>query len=483
VTTCIRRLGTTVATGLLTGCVLLGFSLPALASGGTAASTPQGQLTVLTPYVHPGDQVRWSATGLPADATLDIDWQTVTGQWNVFGPNLGDKTASPIVAPVSYTFGSEQVGTVQTSASGTASGSFPVPTGFGGMHNFQLTDQGGNAVAVGSVIEAISAKIATLSVPQGDLFHLKVQGLAYGAEGAEYGVLYDNHYMGFISGVTTDGTAEFTVRAEGVGTHQISLRAGAVEGPYLNEQEGPYAYLPRYYWTVQVTPATPTTVVDPEPATVVPAGTDLTVTPTSGVVGSTFTLQGHGLPANATLDVQWNTMSGNRVTSSMYQAATVDLASVTTDANGSFTWSGTVPDDLGGPPHEIDLMQGTTKVGSAEFRIMPQFVGVSPNPAKVGSMLVVHLTGVGWTQYDNIYAVDYDNAFMGYACGFNSHGDVHIHVPAIGAPGYHFIDIYPSPYMGSTNLPNWYGMPQLTYAQDHPGDTLPAFHVVIDVTK
>jgi hypothetical protein len=71
---------------------------------------------------------------------------------------------------------------------------------------------------------------------------------------------------------------------------------------------------------------------------------------------------------------------------------------------------------------------------------------------------------------------------MGYACGFNSHGDVHIQIPAVGGPGYHFIDIYPSPYMSKHLLPNWYGMPQLTYLQDHPGDSLPAFHLVVRVT-
>ena len=467
-----------LAAALLGAVSLAGFSLPAFAADSTT-SVPQGQLTVLTPYVYPGDKIQWTATGLPASTTLELDWQTVSGHWVVDGPDLGTSTEKPVV----YSYGSEKIGSVTSSATGTASGSFPVPAGFGGMHNFELNEADGTTVAVGSVIESIGATISSTSVPQGDLFHVTVKGLAYGAEGAEYGVLYDNHYMGFISGVTTDGTATFSVRAEGVGTHQISLRAGAVEGPYLNEQEGPYAYLPRYYWTVQVTKGTPATVVDPEPATAVPAGSNLTVSPTSGVVGSTFTLQGQGLPANTQLQVVWNTMSGNRVTKSMYQTAQSQLATVTTDASGAFTWKGTVPDDLGGPPHEIDVMQGSQKVGYAYFRIMPQLIDVSPNPAKVGSMVIVHLTGVGWTQYDNIYAVDYDNAYMGYACGFNSHGDVHIHIPAIGAPGYHFIDIYPSPYQGSSILPNWYGMPQLTYAQDHPGDTLPAFHIVLKVTE
>ncbi len=466
-----------IATAVVT---VSGFSAPAFADGsGTSATSPNGQINVLTPNVYPGGKVQWTATGLTPNATLDLDWQTVSGQWIVDGDNLGTSTEKP----ATYTFSSTQIGTVQATATGTASGSFPVPSGFGGTHNFQLTDANGTVEAVGSVAEWPSAAIAQTTEPQGGFFHIQVLGLAYTPYTSDYGVLYDDHYMGFISAVSTNGTATFEVRAEGVGNHQISLRGAGVWGPYLNQEESPYPLNPRYYWNVKVTAATPKTVLDPEPTVVLPAGTDLTVTPTAGVVGSTMTLQGHGLPANATLQVVWNTESGSRVTASMYQPSTIQLATVTTDGSGSFTWNGSVPDDLGGPPHEIDLVDASQNVvGSAQFRILPQFISVSPNPVKQGSLMTVHLTGVGWTEFDNIYAVDYDNAFMGYACGFNSHGDVHIQIPAVGAPGYHFIDIYPSPYMGSSTFPNWWGMPQLTYAQDHPGDTLPAFHLVIKVT-
>jgi len=467
---------TALATVVLSAATLSGFSLPALAGGSPA---PQGQINVLTPNVYPGDKVQWTATGLEPNTTLALDWQAVSGTWVVVGADLGTATQSP----TSYTFSSRRIGSVHTSATGTASGFFALPAGFGGPHNFQLADGKGAVEAVGAVTEWPSATIADTEEPQGGFFHIRVLGLAYTPYTSDYGVLYDNRYMGFISAVSTEGTANFEVRAEGVGTHQISLRGAGVWGPYLNQEESPYPLNPRYYWTVRVTSATPQTVLDPEPQVTLPAGKNLTVSPTSGVVGSSLTLKGSGLPAEATLKVLWGTQSGNRVTSSMYQATSLPLATVETDKSGSFTWKGTVPNDLGGPPHEIDLMQGSEKVGSAEFRIMPEYLGVSPNPAPEGSLVTVHLTGVGWTNYDNIYAVDYDNAFMGYACGFNSHGDVHIQIPAVGGPGYHFIDIYPSPYMSQHPLPNWYGMPQLTYAQDHPGDTLPAFHVVLRVTQ
>jgi len=474
----LRNGAAALALTLLSGVTVAGFSLPAFADGGSTTAAPQGQMNVLTSDVYPGGTIKWTATGLTPNATLDLDWQTISGQWIVDGDALGTSTEAPAV----YTYGSKQVATVQTSSQGSASGSFAVPSGFGGAHNFQLTDASGDVEAVGAVTIWPSATISTTTEPQGGFFTIRMVGMSATPYSAQFGVLYDDKYMGYDSAVSTEGTAVFQVRAEGVGKHQISLRGAGVLGPYLNQEESPYPLNPRYYWNVTVTKATPKTVVDPEPATVVPAGKNMAAIPTSGTVGSTFELHGYDLTANTQYTLVWNTMSGNRVTNGMYQTAQNDLASVTTDANGQFTWKGQVPDDLGGPPHEIDIEDSNqTVVGSAYYRIMPKYIDTTPNPAPEGSLVTVHLTGVGWTNYDNIYAVDYDNGFMGYACGFNSHGDVHIQVPAVGGPGYHFIDIYPSPYMGSKSLPNWYGMPQLTYAKDHPGDTLPAFHIVIDV--
>jgi hypothetical protein len=451
---------------------LAGYSLPVAASGGSADSSAQGQITVLTPTVSPGQVIRWTASGLPRNQTLQLLWQTSSGSWKVDGGSLiGDQ----------YTSGEEQIGTVRTSASGTASGSFPVPAGFGGERAFGLATPGGTVIADASLIESISASIAQTTEPQGGFFDLQVKGLGSNGYFKEYTVVYDNHYMGFISGVTTNGTANFQVRAEGVGPHVIGLITGSVEGPYLNAQQSPYPATVDYWFPVTVTSGNPETVNDPEPNVSLPNGDNLTVTPNSGIVGSPLSLQGSGLPKNTSLDVVWHTMAGNRVSSAGYATNTFVLTTVRTDAHGAFTWSGQVPPDLGGPPHEITLENDGQVMGSGEFRIMPAVVSVTPNPVKQGQTFTVHMTGVGWSEYDNIYSVDYDNAFMGYGCGFNSHGDVQMVLSASGGPGVHFIDIYPSPYKSSNPLPNWYGMPQLTYAQDHPGDALPAFHLVIQV--
>ena len=95
----------------------------------------------------------------------------------------------------------------------------------------------------------------------------------------------------------------------------------------------------------------------------------------------------------------------------------------------------------------------------------------------------MHLKGVGWTESANIYTVVYDNSYIGYACAFNSQGDVQIPLEATGDPGWHFIDLYPAIYRGEEQRPRNFLIPQLTYAADHPGEDLPHFRFAFEVTE
>lgn len=107
---------------------------------------------------------------------------------------------------------------------------------------------------------------------------------------------------------------------------------------------------------------------------------------------------------------------------------------------------------------------------------------VDPASGPVGTELTVQLKGVGWTETANIYHLVYDNAYLGYACGFNSQGDVTIYLPLTGRPGWHFMDMYPGIYKGkeAAGVQN-FRVPQLTYEADHPGERLPAFHFAVEV--
>jgi hypothetical protein len=140
-----------------------------------------------------------------------------------------------------------------------------------------------------------------------------------------------------------------------------------------------------------------------------------------------------------------------------------------------------VPDDLGGQHRffvndDSQHRQGTTWIA-------PTALPLDIGEGKVGTTFMVHLKGVGWTETANIYTIVYDNSYIGYACGFNSQGDVQIFLKATGEPGWHFIDLYPAIYKGKEGRPMNFRIPQLTYAADHPGEDLPAFHFAFDVKE
>ena len=82
-----------------------------------------------------------------------------------------------------------------------------------------------------------------------------------------------------------------------------------------------------------------------------------------------------------------------------------------------------IPDDLGGW-HMLKLVQDQA-VDDADALLRRAQPGVvSPTQLKSGETVTIHAKGLGWTELDNGFAVTYDNAFVGYACGFNSNGDV-----------------------------------------------------------
>ena len=99
-----------------------------------------------------------------------------------------------------------------------------------------------------------------------------------------------------------------------------------------------------------------------------------------------------------------------------------------------------------------------------------------------GTPVTIHLKGVGWTDYDNIYIANYDNGYMGYACGFNSqrrrrrqlHGDR----CSRDSPDRFLSRDLPGP----RRQQQLYRLPQLTYADDHPGNHIPALRFAFEVT-
>ena len=210
-----------------------------------------------------------------------------------------------------------------------------------------------------------------------------------------------------------------------------------------------------------------------------PSPGELVATPAFAGVGHPVVVRGGGLEPGRTYALNWNTVVGNRMTGAGWEEKSRMIAEAQADAAGRVAFSFVVPDDLGGV-HNLWVDVGDTKKQGV-FWIAPTARPLDVARGPVGTTFRVHLKGVGWSETGNIYTVVYDNGISGYACAFNSQGDIEIPMQATGEPGWHFIDLYPSIYKGKETRPNNYRLPQLTFADDHPGEDLPRFRFAFEV--
>jgi hypothetical protein len=273
------------------------------------------------------------------------------------------------------------------------------------------------------------------------------------------------------------------------GTHMVTMLHGDFTFPYLNMQQSPEPDRPQFHIPFRVTdgpavlPPDISTQVLPVRGTGQPpvGGVALWTDQPAGIVGARTAVKARGLPANTEVEITWSTVVGNRVSGSGWEEQVRTLAKVKTDAGGKPDWTLAIPDDLGGL-HTLGAKLGDRVLATGAFTIQPSAQKLSVERGPAGTEVMIQLNGVGWTETANIYHVVYDNAYVGYACGFNSGGNVQIFTRAAGAPGWHFIELYPGIYKGKETRPLNFRVPQLTAAADHPGERLPAFRFAFYVT-
>jgi hypothetical protein len=350
---------------------------------------------------------------------------------------------------------------------------------------------------------------ATMSPQEGPLgtpITITVTGLGTLAFQSTIALRYDNMPTGIITAVTTKGSATIQIRAAGgTGKHVIELNHGARSVPFLNNQQSGTANIPdiRLSFTVTDDTAMPPdrmdwpdssrlgTASDAVPRTAASggspvAGLSATLDPSSGPILSSATLRVSGLSANTEVEAFWVTARGNRVSPSGWTLDATSMAKITSGADGSFTTPIQIPDDLGGW-HVVKLVRGDQVLAEVPYFVEHSIVGVTPRSVKAGDVFEVHIKGVGWTELDNGVAITYDNAYIGFACGFNSNGDVTVFLVATGKPGIHLIDLYPMIYQGHGEPPWGYQEAILSYAQDAPGLALgyrlPAIRLAVEVVE
>lgn len=437
-----------------------------------------GRMSVAPEHGPVGTPLIVTAEGLPAEQEFDLVWRTVRGTWKVANAEYHGREYKP----VAY-----RVAKVRTDQYGRVVASFMAPEDFGFLHDIVLQQSGRLFIQTGFNLD-MTVKLSPESGPPGTPITVEVKGIGWRHLQNSYVLLYDNSFTGWMSAVTTGGSASYTIPAVGKpGIHVLELLHADFTFAYRNMQQSPEPDRPRFALQFTITPGAP---VLPPPAERqvqthvrgLPAPGNLVITPSFSTVDQPVVVTGAGFEAGKTYQLHWSTVTGNRVAASGggWEESSKVIAESKADSSGTLEFRLKTPDDLGGL-HGLWVDLGASKKTAAHW-IAPSALPLDVARGPVGTTFKIHLKGVGWTETANIYTVVYDNNYVGYACAFNSQGDVEIFLKATGEPGWHFIDLYPAIYKGKEARPLNFRIPQLTYADDHPGEDLPRFRFAFEVT-
>ena len=305
-----------------------------------------------------GTEVNATAEGLPPNRTVDLLWETVDGGWVVEdgyrfrGKRFVESTkvlARPTVGP-----------------DGRLSARFTVPEDYGGVHSVTVADAG-VPLAQGGIEVTQTFEMHPSEGPIGTPIELRVTGFGWRTMESTWVVNWDNQEVGYVSATDTRGTAVARFRATGpVGDHEIKVYTGYMGQSYLNHEQAPNAYLPRPRFMFRVTPgAAPSGgYVEPYQAQKMPAA-EVNVAGAGAAhrrrrrdrCKTRAVLSGSGFPPNQPLSLIWGTQAGSRVSGNGFAPKEIELASLTTAADGRLDAPLTIPEDLGGM-HTLSVRSG-----------------------------------------------------------------------------------------------------------------------------
>ena len=437
-----------------------------------------GRMAVTPEHGPMGTPVTVTAEGLPAEQEFDLVWTTVKGSWKVANAEYHGRE---------YTRAAYRIATVKTDAAGRASANFIAPEDFGFLHDIVFQREGRLFTQTAFNLD-MTVKLSPESGPPGTPITIEAKGIGWRNLQNSYVLLYDNNFTGWMSAVTTGGSATYTIPATGKpGPHVIELLHADFTFAYRNMQQSPEPDRPRFALQFAVTDGPPVLPLPPERQTQtrvrgLPEAAELIVTPRFSIVDQPVLVSGSGFEPEKNYQLNWTTVIGNRVApgGGGWEESSKVIAESKADSAGQVEFRFNTPDDLGGW-HGLWIDVGSDKKRATHW-IAPSALPLDVGRGPVGTTFKVHLKGVGWTETANIYTVVYDNNYIGYACAFNSQGDVEIFLTATGEPGWHFVDLYPAIYKGKEARPLNFRIPQLTYADDHPGEDLPRFRFAFEVT-
>lgn len=182
-------------------------------------------------------------------------------------------------------------------------------------------------------------------------------------------------------------------------------------------------------------------------------------------VGDDLTLHGRDLPAETSVTVVWHTVDGswavleaNEVVGPQYSPRTETLTTATTDEDGRFDETVTVPEDYGSS-HTVELRDGDgTTLARDDVEVLPRFELLN-DEAPLGDFFVVRGHGIGPNPVRNNYQIAWDNGMVGILTGVQNHGTATARIRAVGPVGTHDLRVWRSyrgfPFLQANTQSTW----------------------------
>src|SRR6516164_1186167 len=306
---------------------------PAAAARLTAALGPEivigepsggyvGRLVVAPEHGPTGTPLTVTAEGLPPREEFQLVWRTVDGAWKVTDAEYRGRE----YRAVGY-----EIAKLKTDQTGRLNAQFVAPEDFGFMHDIVLQQGGRLFTQTGFSID-MTVEISPKSGPVGTPITVEAKGIGWRPLVNSWDLLYDNNFTGWISSVTTHGSARFTIPATGgPGVHILEVLHGELTFPYRNMQQSPEPDRPR--WAIPFTVTADAPVLPPPPkqqarqnSPVQARQDELVVMPQSSGVGEPVVVVSDGLGPGKTYRLNWTRFVGNRMTGTGWQELSTVVA-------------------------------------------------------------------------------------------------------------------------------------------------------------
>src|SRR6202051_2155508 len=320
-----------------------------------------GSLSVTPENGPAGTPLTVTAERLPPHQEFQLVWRTVKGSWKVADAEYHGRD----YRPVAY-----EIAKVKSDQAGRLTAKSATPEDFGFVHDIVLQQPDRMFTQAGFSID-MTVKITPESGPVGTPITVDVKGIGWRSLFNSWDLLYDNHFTGWMSAVTTGGSATFTIPATGrPGLHVLEVLHGELTLPYRNLQRNPQPDRPRWAIPFRVTPGAP--VLPPPPVeqaqtavrTLPPPGA-LIATPGFSGIEEPVVVRGQGFAPGKTYELNWTHVVGNRMTGAGWEEGSRAIATAKADGTGRAEFKFKVPDDLGGAHGLwVDMGGGVKQTGT-----------------------------------------------------------------------------------------------------------------------